>query len=182
VIAGAVLAAGAGRRFGAIKQLALYDGEPLVRRACRTALAAGLSPVIVVVGAHAERVTAAVRDLAVRIRFNAQWEAGLASSIRCAAAELEPAIAALALVLADQPLITAAHLVALCERRGGALVAATRHGDVCGVPAVFDRALFGRLAALAGDRGARELIAASRRVELPFAGAAFDVDTPEALA
>ena len=43
-----VLAAGASTRLGTPKQLVLYQGEPLLRRAARSALEAGASPVLVV--------------------------------------------------------------------------------------------------------------------------------------
>ena len=187
MIAGVILAAGAGRRFGAIKQVALLDGEPLVRRACRTALAAGLSPVIVVVGAHAATVVAAVHDLPVRPLHNPHWQDGLSTSIHCAVHALaaDPVISALALLLADQPLISAAHVRALCDHRraAGADLAATRHAATLGPPAVFARCLFPSLATLTGDRGARDLIAASpRRVAIDLATDARDADTPDALA
>jgi len=47
-----LLAAGEGRRFGGTKQLADIDGETMVHRAARTAIATGVE-LIVVTGAHA---------------------------------------------------------------------------------------------------------------------------------
>ncbi len=179
--AGVVLAAGAGRRFGGVKQLARYDGEPLVRRACRTALAAGLSPVIVVLGAHADSVAAAIAELPVELLHNPRWADGMGTSVACAAAALlpRPAVDDLALLLADQPDVTAEHVRDLCalRRRTASAVAATDAGVAIGPPAVFARDLFAALTALGGDRGARELIAATAaRVVLPFAPAAHDID------
>ena len=49
-VAGIVLAAGASSRMGRNKMLLALDGETLVRRAVRVALAAGLAPGVVVVG------------------------------------------------------------------------------------------------------------------------------------
>jgi CTP:molybdopterin cytidylyltransferase MocA len=182
MIAGVVLAAGAGRRFGGAKQLALVDGEPLVRRACRLALAAELEPVLVVLGHHAEEVAAAIADLGVRTVVNPRPDEGMGSSVACAARALaaDPAVTALAILLADQPDIEPAHVRALgAHVDAGAPVAATRHGDAVGAPAVFARAMFGALAALSGDRGARDLIAAcDARVEVALEAAARDVDTP----
>ena len=58
-IAGIVLAAGEARRFGKPKQLLDWRGEPFVRAVAKTALEAGLFPVIVVTGAYHEQVEAA---------------------------------------------------------------------------------------------------------------------------
>jgi molybdenum cofactor cytidylyltransferase len=198
--AGIILAAGAGRRFGGAKQLALYEGEPLVRRASRVALEAGLSPVIVVLGAHADAVRAALTDLPVHAVVNDAWADGMGGSLACGVRALDaglissadptrsgdgtagaPSIADVAVLLADQPLVTANHLRALvaARRDAGVDIAATDTGAALGVPAVFARALVPALAALMGDRGAREVIAThERRVALAFADAAFDVDTP----
>jgi molybdenum cofactor cytidylyltransferase len=180
--AGVILAAGAGRRFGGVKQLALYDGEPLVRRACRTAIGAGLAPVIVVLGAHADIVRDAIRDLAVEPVLCPTWDEGMGASLRFGVEHSTVRIVdEFVVLLADQPLVTPAHIRALVDARrtAGADVAATDTGATIGVPAVFARSLLPALAALSGDRGARDIIAAARsRVVVPFADAAVDIDTP----
>ena len=81
-IAGIVLAAGESTRFGQPKQLLDWRGEPFVRAVAKTALKAGLSPVIVVTGANAEQVEVAVQDLPVQIVRNPEWQSGQASSIK----------------------------------------------------------------------------------------------------
>ncbi len=63
-----LLAAGGSRRLGAPKQLVDVDGESLVRRAARAALATDPSQALVVVGAHADAVWSAVADLRARAR------------------------------------------------------------------------------------------------------------------
>ncbi len=74
--AGIILAAGEAKRFGQLKQLLDYHGQPFVRAVAKTALTAGLSPVVVVTGAQAEAVEAAVQDLPVTIIHNANWQTG----------------------------------------------------------------------------------------------------------
>ena len=59
--AGLVLAAGAGRRYGGPKALVEYDGQRLVDRAVWTLRAGGADPVLVVLGAAADRVRDATR-------------------------------------------------------------------------------------------------------------------------
>jgi len=81
-IAGIILAAGESSRYGQPKQLLDWKGEPFVRAVAKTALDAGLSPVIVVTGANAEQVENAVKDLNVVTVRNEEWRSGQASSIR----------------------------------------------------------------------------------------------------
>ena len=81
-IAGIILAAGEASRFGAPKQLLDYHGEPFVSRVARTALAAGLSPVVVVTGANAVPIEAALAGPNVHIARNDDWQSGQSSSIR----------------------------------------------------------------------------------------------------
>jgi molybdenum cofactor cytidylyltransferase len=81
-IAGIILAAGESRRFGQPKQLLDWHGQPFVRAVAQNALEAGLSPVVVVTGASAEPVGAAVTDLDVKVVRNDEWQSGQASSIK----------------------------------------------------------------------------------------------------
>lgn len=80
-VAGIILAAGESARFGRTKQLLDWKGKPFVRAVALTALEAGLSPVIVVTGANAEKVESAVKDLNVITVRNEAWKSGQASSI-----------------------------------------------------------------------------------------------------
>ena len=62
-VAGIVLAAGTSTRMGQNKLLLELDGEPIVRRAVRRAVEAGLDPVFVVVGHQADRINEAIETL-----------------------------------------------------------------------------------------------------------------------
>jgi len=87
-VAGVILAAGESARYGQPKQLLDWKGKPFVRVAAMTALEAGLSPVIVVTGANAERVESAVIDLDVIIVRNDDWKSGQAGSIKAGISSL----------------------------------------------------------------------------------------------
>ncbi len=69
-IGGIVLAAGGASRFGKPKQLLLWRGDPLIRHVALAALKAGLTPVVVVVGAMADNIGPVISDLPVRIVNN----------------------------------------------------------------------------------------------------------------
>jgi molybdenum cofactor cytidylyltransferase len=188
-IAALVLAGGGSLRFGSPKQLARLEGESLVERAAGAALASRCEPVWVVLGAHAEAVAAAVRDLDVQTVHNVDWEEGLASSIRTgidAAAVAHPETEALVLLLADQVRVTSElidELVARFERGEGDLFACAFAATV-GPPALFARRFLPELEALRGDQGARAILEAhaDELVAVPFPEAEVDVDTPADLA
>lgn len=103
--AGVVLAAGAGRRFGdGIKQLHPLDGRPMLERVLATMAAAGLDEVVVVLGANAETVLAAVDLHGARPVVSDRWADGQAASLGDALATLT-ADAAL-IVLGDGPYLS----------------------------------------------------------------------------
>src|SRR3954453_16364735 len=80
-VAGLVLAAGGGRRYGMPKALVEYEGSLLVERAVRTA-AAGCDPVLVVLGARAVDIWRTADLSGATVLANADWETGMASSLR----------------------------------------------------------------------------------------------------
>ncbi len=178
-IATIVLAAGGSRRLGAPKQLVAAGGVPLVHRVAATCVAAGLGPVGVAIGAHAEVVGEVLDGLPVARIANPAWAEGIASSIRAGVAWAETTGAsALLVVLGDQPLLSTAHLAALRDAwLDGAPIAASRWGEVRGAPAIFDRAHWPDLAQLAGDRGAGSLVKDAHAIDWP--PGAVDVDTPD---
>lgn len=156
-----------------------------MRRAARAALDSRCTSVVVIVGAHRSVVETALSGLDVQIVFHAEWEDGMASSIRvgldAVAAELPRADGAL-LLLADQVAVTPALLDALIERfeTGDADLVACAYADTQGPPALFARRFFAELEELRGDRGARSVLSAhAAEVALvDFPGGADDVDTP----
>jgi molybdenum cofactor cytidylyltransferase len=187
VITGIVLAAGASRRFGSQKLLALIAGVPLARRSVEALLTASLDDIVVVLGADAKAVGAALAGLPVRTVTNPRYAAGMSTSLRVGL-DAVPAHARAALVaLADQPGIGAAIVDRLVERyrsSRAAIVAPVYRGGVRANPVLFDRAVFDELRAVAGDEGGRSVVARDPgRVVLVEIDAEMpaDVDTPEDL-
>ena len=183
-VAALLLAGGASSRLGEAKQLLLEaDNTPLLRRLVANALAAALSPVIVVVGANASAVRESLAALPVQIVENAEWRHGMASSIQAGLQALtdDPAQAVL-LLACDQPAVTTHHLRALvaCFANESKRVASTYAG-VHGIPAVWPRSDWPAMMALSGDRGARSLLDGSEAV-VPLAFGELDLDTPKDLA
>jgi len=176
---GAVLAAGAGARFGATKQLAPLDGRPLVAHVVATACAAGLDPVHVVVGHDAERVAAAVPGAVVV--DNAAAADGQATSLAAAVTAATGTDATvLVVLLADEPGVTTTAIAAVvAAQAGGATVARAVYDDRPGHPVAFDRSVWAQLLEVTGDRGAQQLFDRLPVTPVRVAGPApTDIDTP----
>jgi molybdenum cofactor cytidylyltransferase len=199
-IAGIILAAGEAQRFGQPKQLLDWRGQPFVRVVAKTALESGLSPAIVVTGAYADQVKAAVQDLPVQTVYNAEWQSGQASSIRAGLAPHPPLRGTLPqnlrfwgragegaggaiFLLADQPQVTPTIIQALIEEHASTLapIVAPMVLDQRANPVLFDRVTFPDLMQLEGDVGGRGIFSKHKITYLPWHDDAMllDVDTPE---
>ncbi len=78
-----VLAAGASTRFGDIpKALARVGGESAVERIVRVAQEAGVSPTVVVVGAHREEIAFALSRTSAIVVNNSAWARGRTGSVQ----------------------------------------------------------------------------------------------------
>ncbi len=181
-----LLAAGGSRRMGRPKQLLKFEGIPIVRHMAMLALELHSGPVVVVVGAAADRVVDVISDLSVEIVPNDLWEQGMGTSVAAGISALTdyapPPVAALFMVV-DQPHVSLLLLRNLIEnyRRYQPAVVASAYNETLGVPAIFDQRLFPELASLDSDRGARDLIEKYRESlqRVPFPAGRFDLDTPE---
>ena len=177
-----VLAAGASRRLGTPKQLLNVDGETLLHRAARIALATAPTQTLVVLGADATAMREAVADLDVRSVVCDDWQRGQSASLQAGVSALEGGIEGVLVLLCDQVDLDAAHAVALLQawRADPARAAASTYADVIGVPAVLPRSWIADVLRLQGDRGARDLL--RRRdaevVKIAAPALARDVDTP----
>ena len=183
MIGGLVLAAGAGRRFGGPKQLAELGGRPLLEHSLAAMSAAPVDRVVVVLGAAASEVAAAVDLHGAEPVVCDRWAEGQAASLRAGLDALADAEAAV-VVLGDQPLVSAAAIarVVAARERPYEAVRAT-YGGVAAHPVLLERALFARATAAGGDAGARGALAGARVKEVACdgLGRADDVDTPEQL-
>jgi molybdenum cofactor cytidylyltransferase len=167
---------------GSPKQLLLYEGQTLLRRAVHAALSAGCQT-MVVTGASSARMKEELAGETVAIVENTLWEEGVGSSVRCAIQHTPTDADAVLIMTVDQPLVSPELLKKIIEayRAGGAAVVASRYAGTEGVPALFDRSLFFELLLLHGDTGAKEVIrrhfAQARLIDAPEC--AFDLDRPE---
>ena len=180
-----VLAAGASLRLSRPKQLLTLDGETLLARTIRLACEADADPVLLILGAHAAAISVSAPTHQVVTILNADWQEGIASSVRAGVRALQsclPDATGTLLLVCDQPRLSAAHLRNLIhtfDSSDGAAVVASTYSGARGIPAIFPRLLFARLLALTGDKGARSILADPRCaiLEVPFAGGEIDIDS-----
>lgn len=198
-VAGIVLAAGAGTRFGRPKALAASpDGTPWLANAVRSLLGGGCSPVIVVLGAAADDAEALLArsfadSEAVRVVRADDWHSGMAASLRRgldAAGDLEQvpgsALEAVAIVTVDVPSLGSAEVRRLIAPEPDAVGRDTlRQASFSGRPGhpvVIGRAHWAALAESAtGDVGARPYLVAHgvRLVDCSDLGSGADIDAPD---
>ena len=178
-----VLAAGSGRRFGGGKLLAAYGEGVLLDAALAAAFAAPVRGVTVVTGADGEAVAAAARafDQRVRIVHAEDHAEGIGASLRAGIGSLLPDAVGAFVFLGDMPRVPRLVLAPMAGALADGAVAATptfrgRRGN----PVALARALFPKLLALSGDKGARAILVGLGEglvlIDAPDDGILFDVD------
>jgi molybdenum cofactor cytidylyltransferase len=157
-----VLAAGQGKRFGALKQLLPWHGEVLVAHVAAQALTCtDIDRVAATVGAGADRVAAALAGKDVRLVSVPDWAEGQSRSVQAGLRALA-GMSAVLFLQADQPGVTPDLLSALIQRHRETLapIVAPRFRGQRGNPVLFDRSTFAEFVRLTGDVGARPIIEA----------------------
>jgi CTP:molybdopterin cytidylyltransferase MocA len=198
-VAGVLLAAGEGSRFGRPKALVELDGQTLAARGVNMLRTGGADPILVVTGA------AEVNLDRIHVVYNEQWRTGMGSSLRAAlraltdakddakddaegvddrpAATLAVDVGAVVVALADQPLVgTDAVARLIAAYRGGAGVAVASYDGKPRNPVLLAREHWPEvIAAATGDQGARAFLRARPElvtlVECGDTGSPDDIDT-----
>lgn len=180
-----VLAAGTSSRFGATKLVEHLRGVPLLQHALLAAQEARVGPVYLVVGHDQDSVLKASDGLNVNIVINGNYQQGIGTSIAAGVRACRENADAILILLADQPLVTSAHVINIIDSWSGAAteIVASSFDDTLGPPILFPRIAFDSLGELVGDTGAKKLLSSGdyvvRSIDFPAAG--IDVDTPETL-
>jgi molybdenum cofactor cytidylyltransferase len=183
VVAGLVLAAGEGRRFGGPKQLARLNGRPLIEHALAAMLAVpAVDPVVIVLGAHAERIQSEADLRGAEVIVCTDWADGQSASLKAGAAALGEVEAAV-ITLADQPFITPQVIAGVLDQRGRHLAVRATYDGRPGHPVLLERRLLDHVRELSGDTGARDLLIGDhvRVWECGRLCDPTDIDTPERL-
>ena len=177
-----VLAAGSASRFGSPKALAVLEGRPMLQHVLDSVASADMAEVLVVLGAAADDVEAAVNWRGEQRVRNPNPERGLASSLRAGLAALPPGAEAALIVLGDQPRLRPEVIRAVVDRwrAGSRPIVVPRYAAGGALnPVLLARAAWPLAMALEGDRGMGPLINGSPDLvtDVPVEGDNPDVDT-----
>ena len=184
-MAGVVLAAGAGRRFGMPKALIEHRGELLVERAARILAEGGCEPVLVVLGAAVSEVRERADLSRARTLTNPDWPSGMGTSLRTALDALQDTPIGTVIVLpVDMPGVSATAVRRVREHAAPTALAAASHAGRRGHPVLLGRTHWpGCRAAAIGDTGARDYLRQHNvtLVNCDDVSSGADVDRPEDL-
>ncbi|VXC60322.1 Molybdenum cofactor cytidylyltransferase [Pseudomonas sp. 8O] len=182
-----MLAAGYSRRFGADKRrLQLGDGRSLL--AASLELPCSMLEEVWLVLRPDESITALGLPASIKLVQHPLTAQGMGHSLAAGAERLlvESSAMAVAIFLADMPLIRRDSLETLLAYASADKIVLPTYQGTRGHPVLFGRDFWPQLAALSGDAGAKPVLQqhpeAVRIVELDEPGVLQDIDIPEDLA
>ncbi len=181
-VAGILLAAGAGSRFGGGKLLHLIDGVAIGVRSARNMMAAGLR-VLAVVRPGSGELTRLLQAEGCTVTECANAADGMGVSLAHAIAQTRDA-PGWVVALADMPRIRPETIRTIADAvRDGGLIAAPSYCGERGHPVGFGAALREALLACRGDEGARPILkrhhAEIQLLPVDDPGVVFDIDRRE---
>ncbi len=180
-LAGVLLAAGRGRRFGGNKLEAMFEGKMLGMHAAATLARVGCGWLFAVHDPAHAGLAAALDAQGFALIANDDADRDLSHSLALAIGAARATEAtALLVCLGDMPFVTAAHLCAVIAA-GKDRVVASALGDTRMPPALLPRSCWPALATQTGDIGARTLSGDATLVRASAALLA-DIDTQADLA
>lgn len=179
-----ILAAGNSSRLGLPKQLLEFEGETLLKRISREALAVPDARVSVVIGAYPDPINSALKDSNVSVVINPHWATGMSTSIVVGLGDLlkhHPNLDRCIISLCDQPFVDRhvfQQLIQLADSTDKGIVA-TGFSGILGAPVLFDRKYFEHLMCLEGQQGAKKVAEQfpDDRVVFSYEDAKYDIDT-----
>lgn len=182
-----VLAAGQGARMGKVKQLLPWGERTILGETLHQVGESLATKTLVVTGHAAGRVGAVSRRTGADTVHNPGYARGeMLSSLQTAVRHLPDAVAAVLVMLADQPLVETAvldQLLITYWQEDAGIVAPVYEGRR-GNPVLIDRRHFAELLALPVGAAPRHLLRRHRnqirRVPVETAAVVQDIDTPEA--
>ena len=171
---------------GTPKQLLPIGSKNMIQTLIDEALKTSCYPITVVLGANKAKIVPDLVDMPINLVDNANWESGMASSIKMGligSYMIEKNIDSILFLTSDMPYVTSEYIQEIIRKaeETEALIIASKYGGTVGIPALFKREIFTDLLELTGEEGARKLIQQNKEklALVDFPNGAFDLDTPE---
>ena len=181
--AGIILSAGESRRMGRDKALLEYRRTTFLGRIIAV-LEPRVEPLVVVLGHHAEAIRQAVPS-GPRVVVNANYQAGMLTSLQTGIRELPPDTEAALFTLVDHPAVAEETVELLIGEwpKARPLIAIPRHGGRRGHPVIVNRQVLDEILALGPESSAKDVIRSHRDrtlfVDVDDPGVLYDIDLPE---
>ena len=161
-ISATILAAGQSSRMEDDNKLLLPINEaPMISHVCKTVLAAGLDPVVVVTGFESDLVTQAIPTAINDIIYNSHWQSGMASSIYEGLSALPQNVDGNMIVLGDMPMISKDTLTLLIDEfimLNGQHIIYPIYEERQANPVIFPKKYFQEILSSTGDRGCKKVL------------------------
>jgi molybdenum cofactor cytidylyltransferase len=181
-----ILAAGSSSRLGSPKQLLAFEGTTLIEHVVRQACNVPDAITLVVTGAVHKEIETALAAVPVSLIYNSDWEEGMSTSLRVGLKALlkdAPELEVCILMVCDQPYVSTALLEEMIDhyKNTNKEIVACTYAETAGTPALFGASFFKDLLSLAGQAGAKKIIAENQTnvFYLPFPNGQVDIDTAQ---
>jgi molybdenum cofactor cytidylyltransferase len=180
-----LLAAGESKRMGTPKQLLPYGDKTIIEAVIDHMTHSRLDGVLVVLGAHREKIEKIIAGLPVKTVYNPRYEEGMLSSVQTGFSSLPKDARAVLVFLGDQPMVPSSVIDRIIEtyRSGEKGIVLPVFGGTRGHPVLIDTKYSQEVAALDPEIGLRELIHNHpediMEVDADTPTIIEDIDTPE---
>ena len=181
-----LLAAGNSSRMGKPKMLLPFNGKTLLQHSIDEIKKISDQKLLVITGCYHSLLKEQLQQQQILFFQNDHWQEGMASSIGAGMKyilQYFPDAVNVMILVCDQPFISAGLFQQMITKKAELVkgIIACKYNDTTGVPVLFDKKYFARLAILKGDVGAKKLV--QQFVEdtavIDFPEGAADIDTPE---
>ena len=162
--AGVILAAGESTRFGKPKQLLKLNNKCLIEWVLDAAVGSRLKKIVLVLGHKHQEILAALvkkaRQSNLEVVINTDYKNGQSTSLQAGLSKIRDSFPSIMFLLGDQPMLDSETIDTLLEQFWSS------DKDICvpviegkrGNPVILSQKFYGRLAAIKGDIGARNII------------------------
>ncbi len=179
-----ILAAGQSTRMGRSKMLLPWGETTVLGRTIENSQQSAVFDTLLISGAQAADVAEIAGAAAVPVLFNENYVAGeMLSSLNTAVRHLSPQIAAVLVILGDQPLVEAGTINQILAAfwRGEGEIIAPQFAGRRGNPVLIGRRFFDELLALPAGAAPRDLLRKHPPLLLPTASESvlLDIDDPQ---